>query len=411
MKRPPGLGLILGGTAVAALAGYFVIWLVPIHIGLAAYKTFGLFWAAMYLVVGTLAGIQQEVTRGTTPRFGEDPGRASLARNFGVSGAGVVFLAVVATAPLWVSAVFPENGWQLVLPLAFAASSYVLVATLTGTLYGLSQWTPVALLVVVDALLRLSAVGILSVFTRDSVVLAWAAASPFLVTILILWPGFRSLVVGRATLDVDYRSLLWNVSRTMVAAASTGILVSGLPVVIGIAASEEPATLVASLFLAITITRAPVIVLVMSLQSYLLIRFRDRPATVYRTMFAILGILIVGGVLLGLAAWAVGPTVFDLLYGGRVALDGWLYGLLVVSSALVAALTVTGAAVLARSRHFAYSAGWVVAAVVTVISFSVPLGIIGQIVLAVIAGPAAGLLVHLGYLLAVRSQTRGARTQ
>lgn len=408
MRSPSGLLLILGATAVAAVAGYFVIWIVPVQIGLTDYKNFGQFWAAMYLVVGTLAGIQQEVTRGTIVRPAGLPERASLARNFGVLGAVAVFVAIVASAPVWVVTVFPDDGWALVFPLAFAASSYVLVATLTGTLYGLARWKAVALMIAVDAILRLAAVGLLSFVTRDTTVLAWAASAPFLLTILILWPGVRSSVVGRAALDVDYRALLWNVSRTMVAAASTGVLVSGLPVVIGIAGADEPAVLVSTLFLAITITRAPVIVLVMSLQSYLLIGFRESPGSINRNLLRALAIIAAGGLGLAAAAWAIGPVVFDLLYGGAVMLEGWFYGVLVVSSALIAAMAVTGSAVLARSQHRPYSLGWLVAAAATIVCFTVPAGITEKTVVAVLVAPLCGLAVHLGYLLVHQQRERKA---
>lgn len=410
MRKPSGLTLILGATAVAAVAGYLVIWLVPLQIGLASYKTFGLFWSAMYLIVGTLAGLQQEVTRGTVPRDAGLPLRASLARNFGLIVAALVFALIVVSAPLWVSSLFPADGWRLVWPLAFATSSYVLVATLAGTLYGLARWWPLALMISVDALLRLAAVGIVSTVTRDAAALAWAAAAPFLLTIVLLWPAFRSSVVGKASLDVEYRALTWNVARTMVAAASTGILVSGLPVVIGVAAAAEPPALVASLFLAITITRAPVIVVVMSLQSYLLIRFRDHREEFGRTLLVFLGLLAAGGVVLALVAWLIGPAVFGLLYAGEVSLAGWFYGVLVLSSALIGSLTVTGAALLSRARHFGYTLGWLVAALTTIACFLPPIGIMGQILTAVIAGPVSGLAIHAGFLLSKRSaQSRTPR--
>jgi len=403
VSRLPGLTLILGATGLAAIAGYLVIWLVPLRIGLAGYAAFGFFWAAMYLLVSALSGVQQEVTRATVPRPSPLEPRASPARNFGIVVAGGVFLSVVATAPLWVVAVFPEGGWSLVWPLAFAAASYVLVATLAGTLYGIKAWGPLAAMISVDALLRLLFVATVAEFTGDAAALAWAAAAPFLLTIVLLWPGFRSRVVGATALDVGYRSLTWNVARTVGAAASMGVLVSGLPVLIGIAAvGDDPAT-VAALFLAITITRAPVIVTVLSLQSYLVVRFLGHRATFWRDFLAVQAAIGIGGVLLAIAAWVWAPAVFDLLYRGAIDLPGWFYAVLVISSALVGSLAVSAPAVLALAQHLVYSLGWVVAALVTIGCFVLPVDLFAQTVTALIAGPVAGLAVHASYLVAKRA--------
>ena len=73
-----------------------------------------------------------------------------------------------------------------------------------------------------------------------------------------------------------------------------------------------------------------------------------------------------------------------------------------ISSALVAALCISAPAVLARGRHFTYTAGWVTAAVVTVVSLALPFELTTRTVLALLAGPVAGLLIH-GLSLAVSS--------
>jgi len=399
MTRAPGLTPLLAATGLAAVAGYLLIWLVPLQIGLEAYKDFALFWAAMYFLIGAFSGLQHEVTRGTVRRVTVGGTQPNPARNFGLAVSAFVFVAVVATAPLWVDTLFPGVGWPLVWPLAVAAASYVIVATVAGTLYGVAGWLSLALMIAIDAFLRLAAVGIVAVFTNNAVPLAWAAAIPFLLTIALLWPRIRRDVVGRTTFDAEYRTLSWNVARTMVAAASMGVLVSGFPVVLGVAAIEEPDAYVAALFLAIMVTRAPVIVVVMSLQGYLIVRFRDHRATLVRDLLGVLGIVLSGGIVLALIAWVVGPTVFALLYGGAISLDGWFYAVLVVSSALVGALSVTAPAVLSLAQHVVYSAGWVVAAFVTMACFFLPFGLVANTVAALIAGPLAGLAVHSAYLI------------
>ena len=64
-QRSSGVSLILIATVISGAAGYGVLLFVPSVIGLADYKAFSIFWSLLYLVVGALIGIQQEVTRGT----------------------------------------------------------------------------------------------------------------------------------------------------------------------------------------------------------------------------------------------------------------------------------------------------------------------------------------------------------
>ena len=405
-RRPPGVILILTATAIASVAGFLVLTVVPGLMGFADYRSFALFWSAMYLIVASISGVQQEVTRATVVRLPEPSDTPNPVRRFAGIASLSVAAVVIGTAPIWVDALFPEEGWSLVWPLAFACSSYVLVATLAGTLYGVRQWGALAFMISVDALLRVAAVLTLALFTRDSVVLAWAAAVPFLATIVLLWPAIRGAVVGRTTVDVTPSALTRNVAQSVVASTSSGVLVSGLPVVIGIASVGEDAATVASLFVAITLTRAPVIVVVMSLQSYLIVRFRDFPTSFRLTLISIVGIVTTIGVLAAAAAWLFAPTVFDFLYRGEVTLPGWFYAVLVMSSAFVGVLSVTSSAALSRGNHVMYSGGWLCAAVSTVVCFALPLDLQSGTSTALLIGPLAGIMFHAAYL--VLRRPRGA---
>ena len=56
-----GLVIIGISTVIAGLAGYAVTLLVYRVVGAGSYAIFAVFWAAMYLLIGGLSGIQQEV--------------------------------------------------------------------------------------------------------------------------------------------------------------------------------------------------------------------------------------------------------------------------------------------------------------------------------------------------------------
>ena len=409
MAEPPapvrsasrGAILIIGATAIAGVAGYLVTFVVFRAAGAAAYAGFAVFWATLYLLVGGLSGIQQEITRATHPIELGRRTTPSRARNFAAAVAVLVFVVIVATSPLWAGAVFPHTGEPLVWPLAVGAASYVFVATLSGSLYGVSQWRSLALLVATDGLLRLVLLLAALVFTRDIVALAWVVALPFPLAVVILWRFIRGGFVGRSDLDVGYRALSWNVARTVLASVSTAILVSGFPLILGVTAHSEPVVFVGQLIFTITLTRAPLIVTVMSLQSYFVVRFRDHGHALWNTLGGTLLAIAMGSVVLSGLGWWVGPAVLSWVSGSTTSITGALIAVLVASSALVAALSVSGSAVLAQSRHFIYSAGWVVAALVTIIVMSLPIEFLTRTQLALVLGPFAGLIIHLAWLVYV----------
>jgi O-antigen/teichoic acid export membrane protein len=413
VARVSGFTLIVAGTVVAGVAAYFVTWLVPHQIGLARYEIFAVAWSAIYLVVGTLGGIQQEVSRATERIQPSHRSRTSTARNFGLVAGVATFALVIASATLWQSSVFPSEGWSLVWPLAVATGSYVFVAVLCGTLYGLSEWRAIASLLVVDALLRLAAVSIVLFFTTDVVILGWAVAIPFPLALVVLWPFLRGRVVGKTQLDVGYRRLTWNVARTVLAAASTSVMVSGFPLLLGISSRGEPRSIVGLYILTITLTRAPLIVVAISLQSYFVVTFRDGGENFWRRFLRFQALIFGIGVVLAVVGLFAGPWVFRLLFPGALAPSGWFIMVLVFSSALVGSLCVSAPAVLARGRHFVYSAGWCFAALATVVALVLPLDFTLRTVLALVCGPVIGLGVQGGYLATVwmRERRRSPHTQ
>lgn len=398
-KAPNGATYILGATAVAGIAGYLVTWLVNLVIGPAAYALFAIFWGALYLIIGALSGVQQEIARATRPLRARDRVGPRRARNFAVSAAFLVAIVIIATAPLWINHVFIDECWLLLWPLVVGSASYVLVAVLAGSLYGIIHWRPLALLIGADGIVRLLFLGVTLVFTKEIVVLAWAVALPFPVVIAMLWPAVRRSLVNRTELDVNYRALSWNVSRTVLASMSTAMLVSGLPLLLGVAAAGVDRSFLGELLFAITLARAPLIVTVISLQSYFLMQFRNHPESRGSFFFRIQSAIAGGAVVLGFLGWWLGPWAFVIVTGRPTHMEGSFIAVLVLSSALVGSLCLSAPAVLARGQHFIYSLGWVVAAVVTIVALVLPLDLMTRITVALLAGPVAGLLVHHVWLL------------
>ena len=410
IPRLSGFVIILLATGVAGVASYAVAILVPNRIGLAGYAVFAVFWSFLYLIVGTLGGIQQEVTRATLLRTGETTIHASRARAFGLVAGILVFIAIVGTAPLWMATAFPGNGWNLVWPLAVGASSYVMVAVLAGSLYGVAAWVPLGLMISVDAILRLIGLGVTLSVTTDIVALAWSVAIPFPLALVMLWPFIRPSIIGRSQLDVGYRALSWNVARTILAAGATAVMVSGFPLLLGLTSHSEAKATLGMYIVTITLTRAPLIVVALSLQSYLVVHFRDNAQHFWRHLLGLLVTIAAGGTALAVAGWFLGPPVYQFLFPNKQQPDAPFFAILVGSSALVAALCITAPAVLARARHFVYTAGWVAAAVITIAALMLPIDFASRTVCALLGGPIVGLVVHSSYLIAARLGVRRAIT-
>jgi hypothetical protein len=213
-------------------------------------------------------------------------------------------------------------------------------------------------------------------------------------------------VPGRARIDVPLRRLVGNSSKTIVGATATAVLVSGLPLFIGASAVGEPDALVGALIFNITITRAPLVIPFLALQSYLIVHFREARASagreLARILMGVLALTAIASVVAGLFA----PAVIEALFGPGYALSGWTVAALVASAGLTGALCVTGPATIARSGHTAFVTGWVIAAVTLIATLFAPFDLTSRTIVALTLAPLLGLSVHVGYLVATRLRRR-----
>lgn len=402
------LPFLITATGIAGLAGYLVTWLVYRGVGPAPYSMFALFWSALYLSIGGLSGIQQELARATNPIGDAVPRTDGLSRE-AKPGVFALLAALVSIAVVFVVSLFSPTeafgnnaGWLMV-ALAVGVASYVFVAVIAGTLYGVSRWGVLAALIVCDALLRLALITISMPFTPDTTILAWMVVAPLPLTLLLLAPVLKRTLRGRSQLDVGYKQLTWNTSKTVTASISTALIVSGFPLILGVTSHDlAPALLGESIFV-ITLTRAPLVITVMSLQSYLVVRFKDATDRVWSVFGVVVGIILAATAVLVVLGWFFGLWALNLVAGAPLHIEPSLIAVLVLSSALVAVLSVTGAVVLSRSRHVAYAAGWVLAATITMIALALPIDFLVRLEVALVLGPLAGIILHLASMTKIRN--------
>lgn len=378
-------------SAVAGIGGYVITTIVARGLGETGYSVFALFWAALYLVIGALAGVQQEVARATRPDPDPDGARPLT---LAVVLATSVLVLLSSTAPLWGPLAFPAEP-TLALPVAVGCATYIFVAVFSGGLYGLALWRPLAVVIVLDVALRLGGIGAGLALGADATALAWLTVAPFapVAAVAVLGAGRR---VINARLDVRFGAALGNIGRTVAAAAATAVLVSGFPLLIGLSAHNVSAASLSALIFALTLTRAPLVVSALALQSYLVVHFRDR-ADVARRLTLYCGIIVATAGVFSLAVLVLGEPVFLLLTAwGGFALSGAQLALLVLSSVPTAVLAVVGSAVLARSAHTAYSLSWILSAIVAMLLlFLLPVDLLTRVLLALSLGPLVGLAVLL----------------
>lgn len=394
IRAPRPVVLILGASVVSGLTGYFVTALVAGRLGPGGYASFAVFWSTLYVVVGAFGGVQQEVTRATSEKqpsaLSERPARILV---FGVVLAGAIVASISLTGPLWGGFVFTGMATSLTLPLAVGAASYVFVACLAGVLYGEKLWYPLAALIVIDGGLRLIGVLVALSITRDPVAIAWAVALPFPVAVLSIAPAVASRI-RKARVDVGYRALSWNVLRTVVAATATASLISGFPFLLRVTSPGIPGAVIGPIILALTLTRAPIVIPLLSLQSYLIVDFGGRGHRVARRALTIEGLVLAASVVLASVAALIGPWILTGVFGRNFIVGPLPVFGLVASSGLVAAMCVSGPAALAVSRHGIYVGGWTLAMIVTIGVLLLPALIDTRVILALTLGPAAGLLLH-----------------
>lgn len=406
--RLTGLTPILVATAIAGATGYVIQFLVPLSVAPEEYLRFSVFWAALYLVVSGLSGVQQEISRATAPVQPSRPAASTNARRFTLAAVLLVTVCAPVSALLWGSTVFPGNTWPLVAALTLGSAGYVLIAVLSGLLYGLSEWRVIAIQTVLDAGLRLAMVAVGVVLDADVDALVWAVVLPFPITAVCVWVVVRRWVRGRYAIDVGAGRLGWNSVRTVVGATATGVLISGFPLLLDATSRSDSPTAVGVLVLAITLTRAPLVIPLLALQSFLTVYFRDRAAHVWRlVLIALAGTAVVTAIASGLA-WLVGPALFLKFFGEDYAIDAPVMAAVVASAGLTAALCVSGPAVLAAGKHAAFLYGWVVSALVLIGVLLLPVELVPRTVASLVIGPLAGLTIHL---LALASVARSLRVE
>lgn len=389
--------------ALAGVAGYIALWIAVRTLTAVEYASFGAFWAGLYFAVGSLSGLQQEVTRAAMPvRNSHSSNRQNFANSsvfitFAVAGVSIVlFLGLVASnialeQPLDFLGVTAN---VVIGPFVIALSGYILVAVVAGCLYSVERWSVIAWMIFGDSSLRL--IFILFVLWQgyEPSALYWAVAIPFPLTLFILLPWVVLRLRGKIFSDVKIGKFSMNSMQAIGAAMGMALLMSGFPLLISVTSSQDQVESVSHAMFAVTVARAPFIVVAVSLQSLILVRFKTTKH-ISKAIKKISVYFVGAGSVVFILGLFLGRPILDFLLGTQAHISSLVIGTIVLSGVALTYMIVTGVAVLSRSQHVAYLFGWGCAAAGTSAALMLPLTLEPRLVIALVVGPLLGIAIHL----------------
>jgi O-antigen/teichoic acid export membrane protein len=391
-------------TAVTALCGYLVLYLAARDLDPAGFSVFGVFWGAFGLVTGAANGLLQEATREVrSARYAvsSPPGPQThplrVAAVIGVA-AGLV---IAGSAPLWAGHVFVEARILSVVLLSVGLAGFCLHATLLGMLAGAGRWTQYGSLMVTDAGMRVALAAATFAMSWGLVGYLWATVCGAVAWLVMVVASPATRAAAQLVASGDTATFLRGAAHAIAAAGASAILVMGFPVLLK-ATSGNLGSTGGVVILAVTLTRAPLLVPLTAMQGNLIAHFVDQRTERMRALVGpaavVLGLGAVGVVAAGLA----GPWLLRVFFGADYRADGTLLAWLTAAAVSIALLTLTGAATVAAAMHRAYSLGWIGATVASTLLLLLPLELETRTVVALLTGPLVGIGVHVAALRMVR---------
>ncbi len=389
-------------TALTALCGYAVIYLAARDLAPRGFSIFGVFWGAFGLVTGAANGLLQETTREVrSASYLGDIGAAPVGRTHPLRVAAMVgvvaAVAIAGSSPLWSGRVFVEARWLSVVLLSVGLAGFCLHATLLGMLAGTNHWTTYGALMVTDAVIRVAVAVATFVIGWGLAGFLWAtvAGATAWLIMLVALPTARE--AARLLTPGSTATFLRGAGHSITAAGASAILVMGFPVLLKLTSADLGAE-GGVIILAVTLTRAPLLVPLTAMQGNLIAHFVDERSDRLRALIAPAGIIGGIGAVGVLAGGVIGPWLLRTFFGPQYQASSALLAWLTATALAIAMLTLTGAATVAAALHRAYASGWVGATVASGLLLLLPLPLQTRTVVGLLCGPLVGIGVHLAAL-------------
>lgn len=397
-------------TAVSALCGYAVLYLAARDLEPAGFSVFSVFWGAFGLVTGAANGLLQEATRevrsasvgSSRERSSErhrDLSKGPTTHPMRIAGlVGIVAaLVIAASSPLWSPHVFAESRALSVLLLSVGLAGFCLHATLLGMLAGVNRWTEYGALMVTDAGIRVAVAAATFVLGWGLAGFLWATVAGAVAWLIMLIAAPAARMAAGLLTAGSPTTFLRGAAHSIAAAGASAILVMGFPVLLK-ATSGDLGAAGGVVILAVTLTRAPLLVPLTAMQGNLIAHFVDQRDKRLRALLAPAAAVGALGAVGVAAAGLLGPWLLRVGFGDEYRAGGALLAWLTAAAVAIAMLTLTGAATVAAALHRAYALGWIIATVAAVALLLLPVGLETRTIIALLCGPLVGIAVHLGAL-------------
>ena len=395
----------------AAGSGYAIFVLAARVLPVDQNADFLAFWGVLFGLFGVMTGLMHEATRAvksasTRDRTDSGPGASIIGCSLLIGAFAAVVVA--ASGAWWMPGLFPMSSIStLWIGLSLAVLLYAGHVGLAGTLGGRENWSRYAALTTAESGARLLAVAAAAGLGFGLGGLEFSALSATLVWLVFVFATSRGRTALNQRADVGMAEYLRRCGYSMATAASSAVLITGFPALIKLMSDDTEFAGAAPLLLAVSLTRAPILIPLQAFQGLVMTKLMGSGRQPHRVLLAPLGMVAVAGLVAGLLAAVIGPSIM-LIFGRSYALDGIWIGLLTVDAALLAVVTLTGTSALSAGRHRLYLAGWFTATVVSVALLALPAPLDLKVVCSLAAGPLAGSAVHLWGLWA--DQRRGNRS-
>ncbi|RYV51380.1 hypothetical protein [Pengzhenrongella frigida] len=407
-RSATGVGV---ASLVAAASGYVVLVIAANVLDKAQNAEFLVFWGLLFFLFGTLGGLQSEVTRSVhvartaSPTTGAPAGSGTRVLPLGLFVGACLAAAIAITSPIWGRTVLGPQPVVAVMLIALAVIAFGGHSAVAGSLAGRGRWTVYSRLVGAEALMRLALVTGVAVAGATEVGLQAATAAAAATWLLMSLASNVRDAWGQRT-EATRQAFLASSRQAMIGAASSAALVVGFPVLLRVSTPPEAFAVAAPLLLAVQLTRAPLLIPLNAYQGVAITHFvnhRDEGARPLLRLATMIGAV---GVVGAIAAALVGPWLMETLLGDGYRVEPAVLGALTLTAAMLALLTMTGAACLALDGHRAYAVGWLAATALSAAVLLMPGGLEVRVIASLAVGPVAGTVVHAAW---IRSTLRSRR--
>ena len=384
-------------TIISALCGYAVLYLAARDLEPAGFSVFAVFWGAFGLLAGSANGLLQESTREVrqarellAPEAGPRTHPMWVAILVGMFAA----VAVVGSAPLWSGHVFVDSQWLSVGLLSAGIAGFCLHATLLGVLAGANGWSQYGALIVGDGLGRVTVATATFLVGWGLVGYLWATVAGSIAWFVLLLASPTTRSAARILTPGTMVTFLRGASHSIAAAGASAILIMGFPVLLK-ATSADLGAAGGVVILAVTLTRAPLLVPLTAMQGNLIAYFVDQRARRLRSLVTPVVALAVLGAAAVVVAGFLGPWLLRTAFGPAYQASGGLLAGTTAAAVMIALLTLTGAATVAAALHRAYAAGWIGATLASTLLLLLPWQLETRTIVALLCGPVVGIAVHV----------------